>query len=192
MLLNARRLDHMNLVLLAIRDVTEQRQHEFRQYTLLGELQHRVKNILSLVRALATQTRKRSRGLEDFFTAFEARLGALARIQDLLVMNPSGTVNLRYIVRPELEAVGAENGRNFTVEGPVVPLPSREAQTMAMTIHELTTNAAKYGALKADNGQIEIRWRTYRRNDRTYLTFEMAGTRRTDRGAGPPGALAPR
>ena len=58
-------------------------------------------------------------------------------------MNPSGTVNLRYIVRPELEAVGAENGRNFTVEGPVVPLPSREAQTMAMTIHELTTNAAK-------------------------------------------------
>jgi hypothetical protein len=43
---------------------------------------------------------------------------------------------------------------------------------MAMTIHELTTNAAKYGALKADNGQIEIRWHTYRRNDRTYLTFE--------------------
>ena len=100
-------------------------------------------------------------------------------------MNPSGTVNLRDIVRPELEAVGAENGRNFTVEGPVVPLPSREAQTMAMTIHELTTNAAKYGALKADNGQIEIRWRTYRRNDRTCLTFEMAGTRRTDRRAGP-------
>ncbi len=87
-------------------------------------------------------------------------------------MNPSGTVNLRDIVPPELEAVGAENGRNFTVEGLVVPLPSREAQTMAMTIHELTTNAAKYGALKADNGQIEIRWRTYRRNDRTYLTFE--------------------
>lgn len=54
----------------------------------------------------------------------------------------------------------------------MVPLPSHEAQTMAMTIHELTTNAAKYGALKAENGQIEIRWRTYRRNDRTYLTFE--------------------
>jgi PAS domain-containing protein len=72
MLLNARRIDHMNLVLLAIRDVTEQRKHEFRQHTLMGELQHRVKNILSLVRALATQTRKRSRGLEDFFTAFEA------------------------------------------------------------------------------------------------------------------------
>ena len=172
MLLNGRRLDHMNLVLLAIRDVTEQRKQEFRQHTLMGELQHRVKNILSLVRALAIQTRKRSRGLDDFFTAYEARLGALARVQDLLVMSPSGTVCLRDIVRPELEAVGAENGRNFTFEGPLVPLPSREAQTMAMTIHELTTNAAKYGALRTDNGRIEIRWRTDRRNDRTYLTFE--------------------
>jgi two-component sensor histidine kinase/PAS domain-containing protein len=172
MLLNGRRLDHMNLVLLAIRDVTEQRKREFRQHTLLGELQHRVKNILSIVRALATQTRKRSRGLDDFFSAYEARLGALARVQDLLVMSPSGTVNLRDIVRPELEAVGAEYGRNFTSEGPLVVLPPREAQTMAMTIHELTTNAAKYGALRSDNGQIEIRWRTDRRTDRTYLTFE--------------------
>ena len=151
----------------------------------MGELQHRVKNILSLVRALATQTRKRSRGLDDFFTAYEARLGALARVQDLLVMSPSGTVHLRDIVRPELEAVGAENGRNFTFEGPLVPLPSREAQTMAMTIHELTTNAAKYGALRTDNGRIEIRWRTDRRNDRYLFDVRMAGTRCTDRRAGP-------
>jgi PAS domain S-box-containing protein len=172
MLLNGRRLDHMNLVLLAIRDVTDQRKQEFRQHTLMGELQHRVKNILSIVRALATQTRKRSRGLDDFFSAYEARLGALARVQDRLVMNPSGTVPLREIVRPELEAVGAEYGRNFTSEGPLVVLPPREAQTMAMTIHELTTNAAKYGALRSDNGHIEIRWRTDRRTDRTYLTFE--------------------
>jgi len=172
MLLNGRRLDHMNLVLLAIRDITDQRKQEFRQQTLMGELQHRVKNILSLVRALAIQTRKRSRGLDDFFTAYEARIGALARVQDLLVMNPTGTVHLQEIVRPELEAVGAEYGRNFTSEGPLVSLPAREAQAMAMTIHELTTNAAKYGALRTDNGRVEIRWRTDRRNDRTYLTLE--------------------
>jgi PAS domain S-box-containing protein len=126
MLLNARRLERMNLILLAIRDVT----------------------------------------------GFEARLDALARGQDLLVTSPSGAVNLRDIIRQELEAVGAEAGRNFTVEGPPVRLAPREALSMAMTIHELTTNAAKYGALKPDNGRIEIRWRTDRRNDRTYLTFE--------------------
>ncbi|MGA7383456.1 MAG: HWE histidine kinase domain-containing protein [Methylocella sp.] len=172
MLLNGRRLNHMNLVLLAIRDVTEQRKQEFRQHTLMGELQHRVKNILSLVRALAIQTRKRSRGLDDFFTAYDARLGALARVQDLLVINPSGIVDLQEIVRPELEAVGAEYRRNFTSEGPPVSLPAREAQVMAMTIHELTTNAAKYGALRTDDGRVEIRWRTDRRNDRTHLTLE--------------------
>jgi two-component sensor histidine kinase len=61
---------------------------------------------------------------------------------------------------------------NQVLEGPLVPLPPREAQTMAMTIHELTTNAAKYGALRTDNGRIEIRWLTDRRNDGTYLTFE--------------------
>jgi PAS domain S-box-containing protein len=121
MLLNARRLDHMNLVLLAIRDITEQRQHEFQQRTFMGELQHRVKNILHNVRALARQTRKHSRGFDDFFTAFEARLGALARSQDLLVVSPSGAVDLRDIVRRELTAVGAENGKNFTVEGAAGP-----------------------------------------------------------------------
>lgn len=172
MLLNARRLDHLNYVLLAIRDVTEQRQHEFRQSALMGELQHRVKNILSNVRAMATQTGKRSQSFPDFFNAFEARLGALARAQDLLVKNPSGAVDLREIVRRELAAVGAQNGKNFTVEGPPVDLPPREAQSMAMAIHELTTNAGKYGALKAGSGRIEIRWRKYWRNDRDYITFE--------------------
>jgi PAS domain S-box-containing protein len=172
MLLNARRLDHVNQILLAIRDVTEQRRQEFRQRAFMGELQHRVKNILNNVRAMATQTRKHSRSFDDFFKAFEARLGALARSQDLMVASPSGTVNMFDIVRLELESVGAENGRNFTVEGPVVQLPPREAQAMALAVHELTTNAAKYGALAAENGRIEIRWRTTRRNDQDYLTFE--------------------
>jgi PAS domain S-box-containing protein len=172
MLLNARRLDHVNQILLAIRDVTEQRQHEFRQRAFMGELQHRVKNILNNVRAMATQTRKHSRSFDAFFKAFEARLGALARSQDLMVTSPSGMVYVRDIVRLELESVGAENGRNFTVDGPVVQLPPREAQAMFLAVHELTTNAAKYGALAAENGRIEIRWRTTRRNDQDFLTFE--------------------
>jgi two-component sensor histidine kinase len=172
MLLNARRLHHMNQILLAIRDVTEQRRHEVRQHALMGELQHRVKNILSNVRALARQTQKRNHSFADFFGAFEARLAALARAQDLLVLSPSGAVSMRDIIRLELGAVGAENGINFTMEGPAVHLPPREAQSMAMAVHELTTNAVKYGALKADNGRIEIRWRTDRRNNCDHLTFE--------------------
>ena len=67
LLLNGRRLDHTNLILLAIRDITEQRQQEFRQKALMGELQHRVKNILGKVRSMARQTRKRHRSLDGFF-----------------------------------------------------------------------------------------------------------------------------
>lgn len=171
MLLNARRLDHTNLILLAIRDVTEQRQQELRRQALMGELQHRVKNTLSNVRALATQTQKRSRSFEEFFNAFEARLEALARSQ-ALVVSPIGAVELHDIVRGELEAIGAENGTDFTVAGPQVRLLPREAQAIAMAIHELTTNAAKYGALNAANGRIEIRWSTDQKNNQTCLTFE--------------------
>ncbi len=101
MLLNARRLDHTNLILLAIRDVTEQRHHEIRQNALMGELQHRVKNILGKVRSMARQTRRRHHSLDAFIEAFDARLDALARTQDLLLTAPSGAIQLRDIVIAE-------------------------------------------------------------------------------------------
>ena len=159
MLLNARRLDHTNLILLAIRDLTEQRHHEIRQKVLMGELQHRVKNILGKVRSVARQTRRRHRSLDAFIEAFEGRLDALARTQDLLLTTPSGAIQLREIVVAELAAGGVELGQNLTVDGPAVALSPRDAQAMGMTIHELTTNAAKHGALKAEKGRIEISWR---------------------------------
>jgi two-component sensor histidine kinase/PAS domain-containing protein len=171
MLLNARRLDHTNLILLAIRDVTEQRHHEVRQNALMGELQHRVKNILGKVRSMARQTRRCHRSLDEFMEAFEARLDALARTQDLLLTTPSGAVQLREIVLAELAAGGAELGVKSTVEGPAVALSPRDAQAMGMTIHELTTNAAKHGALKAEKGRIEIRWRVDRMSGHPHLKF---------------------
>jgi PAS domain S-box-containing protein len=171
MLLNARRLDHLDLILLAIRDVTEERQAAGRQKALTGELQHRVKNILNSVSALASQTRRRSRTLDEFMAAFEARLGALGRTQDLIVRSPLETAGLHELARLELEAVGAHEGKNFIVEGPTVRLSPHDAQAMAMAIHELTTNAAKYGALSAAGGTIAITWRVERRNDRPHLSF---------------------
>jgi len=171
MLLNARRLDHTNLILLAIRDVTEQRHHEMRQNALMGELQHRVKNILGKVRSMARQTRRRHRSLDAFLEAFDARLDALARTQDLLLTTPSGAIQLRDIVVAELTAGGVEPGANVTVEGPAVALLPREAQAMGMTIHELTTNAAKHGALKAQQGRIEVRWSLDQTGEGQHLRF---------------------
>ncbi|MFO1123831.1 MAG: PAS domain-containing protein [Methylocystis sp.] len=171
MLLNARRLDHTNLILLAIRDVTEQRHHQVRQQALMGELQHRVKNILGKVRSMARQTRRRHRSLDGFIEAFDARLDSLARTQDLLLTAPSGSVQLREIVVTELTAGGAELGQHFTVDGPAVSLWPRDAQAMGMTIHELATNAAKHGALKTDKGRIEISWRLDRVGGAPHLKF---------------------
>ncbi len=169
MLVNACRLDHENLVLLAIRDVTEERRAKAQQEALMGELQHRIKNILNNVRALSAQTRRSSPTLEAFAKAFDARLQALARTQDLLVRGPLEKVGLADLVRFELEACGGREGSNFALRGPEVRLSPRDAQAMAMTVHELTTNALKYGALSVDSGRVEVAWRTEQRDGQPHL-----------------------
>jgi PAS domain S-box-containing protein len=158
MLLNARRLDHEHLILLVIRDVTAERRADVQREALTGELQHRVKNILNNVRALASQTRQRSSTLAAFAGAFDARLQALARAQNLLLRGPLKRIALGELVRFELEAWGAREGSTFSLRGPVLRLPPRDAQAMAMTIHELTTNALKHGALSVASGRVEVVW----------------------------------
>ena len=169
MILNARRLDHEHLILLAIRDVTDARRAAAQSEALMGELQHRVKNILNNVRAIVAQTGQSSSTLEGFIEAFDARLRALARAQDLLVGGPLENVRLADLVHLELEASGGEEGKNFTLQGPVVRLSPRDAQAMAMTVHELATNAVKYGALSVHSGRIEIAWRLEPREADRYL-----------------------
>lgn len=171
MMLNARRLDHTNLILLAIRDVTESRAHDTQQKLMTAELQHRVKNILNNVHAVAQQTRRGADSLDDFFDAFQARLNALVRTQDLLVRNPTQSVQLHDVLDLEMTAIGAEHGIDYIVEGPSVTLSARKAQAFAMTVHELTTNAAKYGALAVDGGTIEVTWNKERRKRHEHLVF---------------------
>ena len=177
MLLSARRFEPEHLILLAFRDITQERRAEARQGALMGELQHRIKNILNNVRAIAAQTRHSSPSLEAFAEAFDARLRALARAQDLLVHGPLEKVRLEDLVRFELEAAGANEPADFTLrgpadftlEGPEVRLSPRDAQAMAMTVHELTTNALKYGALSVDGGRIEVAWQSGLRDGRWHL-----------------------
>lgn len=158
MLLNAQRINHHPWILLAIQDITDQKLSQKRQKLLTGELQHRVKNILLNVRALAQQTKRTSHSLEDFSQAFEGRVNALARTQDLLVRSAADTAKLRDLIGFELTALGAEEGHRLTLEGPDIELSSRVAQSMSMTVHELATNALKYGALSSESGAITIYW----------------------------------
>jgi PAS domain S-box-containing protein len=142
-------------------DVHEMRSLQDRQQVLLSELQHRTRNLLSLVQAIERQTVKSSGSLADFSPQFESRLAALSRVQGVLARTDQGPIELEQIVRAELEAHGASEG--VEIEGPAVELAPNAAQALALALHELATNAVKYGALQK-SGRLEIKW-DLREND---------------------------
>ena len=126
---------------------------------LLGELQHRVRNMLLNVRILARRTAKTSASLEQFVEAFDARLLALARTQELLTQGSAVSAGLEDTLRQELKAHGADYGSRVLLAGPDVRLPPKVVQALGMAFHELATNASKYGALRQDGAQLKVSWR---------------------------------
>lgn len=172
MLLNGRALDHLPRILLAIRDETEKRRREAEQMVMVGELQHRVKNILANVQSLVTATLRRSKSLQQFREAFLERLGSLSRSQDLLLRQSSGRVDLHELVRSELAAHGWEEDGRLAIKGPKVALSRRQTQAFAMLVHELATNAVKYGAFAQPHGRLDITWSIIRGDSKESLSFE--------------------
>lgn len=158
MRLNARQLDHMPRILLAIRDQTEERRHAEDQKMLIGELQHRVKNILANVQSIANATRRRSNSLDEFGESFTQRLQSLARAQDLLMRGPRGVVDMKQLLEQELEAHGWEEDGRLSFDGPTVKLTRGQTQPVAMVFHEMATNAIKYGAFSGERGRLDVSW----------------------------------
>jgi two-component sensor histidine kinase len=155
MLLNARRVDHLQLILLAIEDVTERRWAEQEREILVGELNHRVKNMFAVVQALATRGHG-ARSVEDYRQTFLERLAALARTHDLLFESHWRGAELRSLaglLRPF-----GESSEAIEIEGPPVELNARQALSVSLVLHELATNAAKYGALSVPDGRVRFWW----------------------------------
>ncbi len=138
-------------------DVHEMRGLQDRQQVLLSELQHRTRNLLALVQAIARQTLKVSGSLADFAEQFESRLAALSRVQGILARTDHGPVDLKQIVQAELEAHGA--GAAAETSGPPLDLAPNAAQALALALHELATNAVKYGALQQPAGKLTVKWK---------------------------------
>ncbi len=141
-------------------DVTALSEAEDRQRLLIAELQHRTRNLLAVVRAISGQTLATSVTLAEFESKFAARLGALARVQSLLSSAEADPVTVGALVRMELDAVDAGNARErVRLNGPEVPLAPAIVRDLALTLHELATNALKHGALASPSGLLDVSWK---------------------------------
>jgi PAS domain S-box-containing protein len=139
-------------------DIEELRQARERQKLLVAELQHRTRNLIGVVAALATLTSQDCDSLAVFLQQFNDRLGALARVQGLLSRSEQEPISLAVVIRMEFDALGMDRiGRQVTLAGPEVRLQSSVVQTFALAIHELATNALKHGALLPGGG-VSVSW----------------------------------
>lgn len=136
-------------------DRTEAVRTQRRQRLLLDELNHRVKNTLATVLSIATQTLRSARDLGSARTTFEARVIALSKAHNLLSERHWASTDLASILRQEMSAYGEER---VEASGPFVALNPKSSIAFALLIHELTTNAAKYGALSVASGKVSVVW----------------------------------
>ena len=152
-------------------DVTERKRAEERQRLLMAELDHRVKNTLATVSAVVSHTRQGNRSVANFAAALDGRIRSMATTHELLSSGRWQGIPLTELVQRELAPYATRN--NTEINGPQVVLTPEAGQAMAMILHELTTNAAKYGALSTRNGRVSIRW-DQRRNGQSgsRLLFE--------------------
>jgi two-component sensor histidine kinase len=146
-------VDHFVAV---IQDISERKQHEEREHLLMREINHRAKNMLSVVDAIAHQTA--TRNPEDFLERFSERIRALSANQDLLVRNEWKGVDVEDLVRAQLAHFADLVGTRIAMQGPKLRLNPACAQAIGLALHELGTNAGKYGALSTDRGRVEVCW----------------------------------
>jgi two-component sensor histidine kinase len=132
-------------------------QHSIRN-SLTRELNHRVKNTLANVLSILSLTRRRASGLDDFADSLEGRIRALSATHDLLTVTDWGTTPIRAVIEAELQHFRSTLDDTILLEGPELELAPNDALSFGLAVHELATNAAKYGALSVAGGKVMIRW----------------------------------
>lgn len=156
-----------------IRDITDRQEAASRQERMLRELSHRVKNMLALVAAIAQQTARSSADIAEFEVAFLGRLQSLARGHDLLVQGEWESVSIRSLADDILSADAADGRAEYG--GPEFLLSQRQLLGLAMTFHELYTNAVKYGALSVPGGRVSLDWRPSDDGEAIEIVWKEAG-----------------
>jgi two-component system CheB/CheR fusion protein len=158
-------------------DVTKLARAEAEQQILIDELHHRTRNLLTMVQSLIAQTMKNSRSMEEFQQKLEGRLSALSRVQGLLSSPASEVITVERLLKMELEAYEAKiESERVSLEGPAVVLSDELVKMLALALHELVTNAVKYGALHSPRGQLAVRWKVKKLNGSENLVLDWLET----------------
>ncbi len=142
-----------------LQDITERKAHEEQIHLLMREVSHRAKNMLSLVQAIARQTAAREP--EDFIRCLAERIGALAAGHNLLIRNEWQGVDVEDLVRAQITHFEDLIGSRIVMDGPQLRLKPASAQAIGLALHELATNAGKYGALSTDRGRVDVCWEAH-------------------------------
>jgi PAS domain S-box-containing protein len=152
-------------------DISDRKHAEEQQALLVRELHHRVKNTLATVQAIMGSTARAVDNIEDFKTALFGRIQSLSKTH-LLLADDQRAVNFDHVLRSELDAFDDGSNERIVLSGPEVPLTSQIAVSLGMAIHELTTNAAKFGALSVFGGKVEVTWSVTIDATRRTLSFD--------------------
>ena len=139
-------------------DITDRKRAEERQILLAEEVDHRARNVVAVVQSIMRLTRAES--IDEYISALDGRVGALSNAHRLLASSRWEGADLNRLVEEEFAPYRASGSERVSTRGPIVLLPPATAQTIALALHELATNAAKYGALSNEHGRVDLSWRT--------------------------------
>ena len=152
-------------------DVHELRGLQELQKTLLAELQHRVRNILAVTRSIVSRSDNGERDTKEYVQHLLGRISALARTQVLLTRKAGAGVDLKGLIRDELLAQVADESP-FALDGPDVKLSAKATEVLTLAVHELATNATKYGAFSRASGRLTVRWQIEERDHQIWLSLD--------------------
>ena len=154
-----------------VEDVSEAKLATEHAAVLLAELQHRVRNIMALLRSITNRTGERAESVPEYRNLMMGRLLAFARVQALLTRTANVSVGIASIVQDEV-SVQAEHEGQYVLDGPDIALSPKAAEVLTLAIHELATNAVKYGALSVPTGRVTVRWSTFEKRGGSWLAFD--------------------
>ena len=158
-------------------DVHDLRQLQAEQRILVAELQHRTRNLIAVVHSIFVQTLRGCESIDVLRDRYEDRLAALSRVQGLLSTSEHEPIKLRRLIEMELHALGdGQLEKQVSLSGPDTVVRSSTAQTLALAVHELSTNALKYGAFSSSNGLLTIAWQEFENDGQPWLRLTWRET----------------